>query len=68
MGHTILGRPCPFWSAGHQGIGNRLIEGVPKPTSGPVVRQVPLGGILSHYYREAAWSRRSSFGTGRGRL
>ncbi len=38
----------------HQGIGNRLIEGVPKPASGPVARLERLGGILSHYYRDAA--------------
>ena len=38
----------------HQGIGNRLIDGVPELASGPVVRQERLGGILSHYYREAA--------------
>ena len=38
----------------HQGIGNRLIDGVPESASGPVVRQERLGGILSHYYREAA--------------
>jgi len=38
----------------HQGIGNRLIDAVPEPALGPVVRQERLGGILSHYYREAA--------------
>ena len=38
----------------HQGIGNRLIEGVPNPASGPVARLERLGGILSHYYRDAA--------------
>ena len=38
----------------HQGIGNRPIEGVPKLASGPVARHERLGGILSHYYREAA--------------
>ena len=38
----------------HQGIGNRLIDGVPEPASGPVARHEGLGGILSHYYREAA--------------
>jgi len=38
----------------HQGIGNRLIDGVPKLASGPVARLERLGGILSHYYREAA--------------
>jgi putative transposase len=38
----------------HQGIGNRLIDGVPKLASGPVARHERLGGILSHYYRTAA--------------
>ena len=38
----------------HQGIGNRLIEGVPELASGPVERTERLGGILSHYYRRAA--------------
>jgi transposase InsO family protein len=38
----------------HQGIGNRLIDGVPKLESGPVARHERLGGILSHYYRRAA--------------
>jgi len=38
----------------HQGIGNRPIEGVPKPSKGLVLRHERLGGILSHYYRDAA--------------
>jgi putative transposase len=38
----------------HQGIGNRLIDGVPELAEGPVARVERLGGILSHYYREAA--------------
>lgn len=38
----------------HQGLDNRLIEGVPKHGSGTVARRERLGGILSHYYREAA--------------
>ncbi len=38
----------------HQGLGNRLIEGVPERESGRVARRERLGGILSHYYREAA--------------
>ena len=38
----------------HQGIGNRLIDGVPELASGPVARLERLGGILSHYYRETA--------------
>ena len=38
----------------HQGLGNRLIDGVPEPTSGRVARRERLGGILNHYYREVA--------------
>jgi transposase InsO family protein len=38
----------------HQGIGNRPIEGVPKPSAGVVLRHERLGGLLSHYYRDAA--------------
>ena len=38
----------------HQGLGNQLIEGVPECGSGDVARRERLGGILSHYYREAA--------------
>lgn len=38
----------------HQGLGNRLIEGVPEGGTGTVVRRERLGGMLSHYYREAA--------------
>jgi len=38
----------------HQGLGNRLIEGVPELASGRVVRRERLGGLLNHYYREAA--------------
>ncbi len=38
----------------HQGLGNRPIEGVPKPSTGVVLRHERLGGILSHYYRQAA--------------
>ena len=38
----------------HQGLGNRLIEGVPERESGRVVRRERLGGLLNHYYREAA--------------
>ncbi len=39
----------------HQGLGNRLIESArSQPASGPVARQERLGGLLSHYYREAA--------------
>ena len=45
--HYHLERP-------HQGLGNRPIEGVPKPSAGVVLRRERLGGILSHYYRNAA--------------
>ena len=38
----------------HQGLGNRLIDGVPEPNSGRVTRRERLGAILSHYYRDAA--------------
>lgn len=41
----------------HQGLGNRLIEGLPANTNGregKVKRRVRLGGVLSYYYREAA--------------
>ena len=33
---------------------NAIPKGVPEPASGPVARRGRLGGILSHYYREAA--------------
>ena len=45
--HYHLERP-------HQGLGNRPIEGVPKLSAGVVLRRERLGGILSHYYRNAA--------------
>jgi transposase InsO family protein len=45
--HYHLERP-------HQGLGNRPIEGVPKLYAGVVLRRERLGGILSHYYRNAA--------------
>ncbi len=38
----------------HQGLDNRLIDEVPEHGSGTVARRERLGGILSHYYREAA--------------
>ena len=45
--HYHLERP-------HQGIGNLPIEGVPKLSERVVQRHERLGGILSHYYRDAA--------------
>ncbi len=45
--HYHLERP-------HQGIGNRPIEGVPKRSDGVVLRCERLGGLLSHYGRDAA--------------
>jgi len=45
--HYHLERP-------HQGIGNLPIKGVPIPSTGVVLRRERLGGILSHYYRDAA--------------
>ncbi len=38
----------------HQGLGNRLIDGVSETRAGPVKRRERLGGLLSSYYREAA--------------
>ncbi len=38
----------------HQGLDNRLIDGVPEHGSGTVARRERHGGILSYYYREAA--------------
>ena len=38
----------------HQGLDNKLIDGVPELASGRVVRHERLGGLLSSYYREAA--------------
>ena len=38
----------------HQGLGNRPIAEVPKPSEGAVLRHERLGGFLSHYYRDAA--------------
>ena len=47
--------PCNFGRPTEQRCdGNRLIDGVPELASGPVARLERLGGILSHYYREAA--------------
>ncbi len=38
----------------HQGLGNKLIAGVPQCSSGRVLRHERLGGLLNSYYREAA--------------
>ena len=38
----------------HQGLDNKLIDGVPELPSGQAVRRERLGGLLSHYYRESA--------------
>ena len=56
--------PIPGWPVGskqlkgvgalHSLLGNRVIEGVPQPNSGRFSRRERLGGILSHYYRDAA--------------
>ena len=38
----------------HQGLGNQLIDGVPECSTGRLRRHARLGGLLNHYYREAA--------------
>ncbi|MCH8151451.1 MAG: transposase [Planctomycetes bacterium] len=38
----------------HQGLGNTLIDGVPERGSAKIARRERLGGLLNHYYREAA--------------
>ena len=38
----------------HQGLDNRLIDGVPECSTGRVLRLPRLGGLLNSYYREAA--------------
>ena len=38
----------------HQGLENRLVDGVSESRAGPVQRHARLGGLLSSYYREAA--------------
>ena len=38
----------------HQGLDNRLVDGVSQSGAGPVQRHERLGGLLSSYYREAA--------------
>ncbi len=38
----------------HQGLDNRLIDGVPECSTGRVMRLPRLGGLLNSYYREAA--------------
>ncbi len=50
----------------HQGLGNRLIEGVPEREPGTVARRERLGGLLSQYHRGASINARSSNETGRG--
>jgi hypothetical protein len=38
----------------HQGLDNRLIDGVPECSTGRILRLPRLGGLLNSYYREAA--------------
>ena len=38
----------------HQGLGNRMIEGVPECDAGAVQRRDRLAGLLGSYYRAAA--------------
>jgi transposase InsO family protein len=38
----------------HQGLGNDLIERMPRQSTGPVRRRRRIGGLLSYYYRAAA--------------
>ena len=39
----------------HQGLGGRLVAGTTEPSGrGPLARRQRLGGVLNHYYREAA--------------
>jgi len=39
----------------HQGLNGRLVAGTTKPAgNGRLVRRERLGGLLNHYYREAA--------------
>lgn len=40
----------------HQGLANKIIrpEFNPLPSTGTISRRKRLGGMLSHYYREAA--------------
>lgn len=45
--HYQQGRP-------HEGLSNRLIDGVAEPASGRVVRRECLGGLLNSYFRDAA--------------
>jgi hypothetical protein len=52
----------------HQGLGNELIA--PQTTvigTGQMKCRERRGGLLTFYYREAAWPHGSSFRTGRGR-
>ena len=39
----------------HQGLGGRLVAATSEPSGrGPLARRQRLGGVLNHYYREAA--------------
>ena len=38
----------------HEGLGNRLIDGVAAPASGRGVRRERLGGLVNSYYCDAA--------------
>ena len=51
-----LNPPRRFKNAGsgnHQGLGNELINGVPRPGRTGVRRRQCLGGLLNYYYRAA---------------
>jgi Integrase core domain len=38
----------------HQGLNNRLISGEPPPADGEIYCRTRLGGLLKHFYRQAA--------------
>src|SRR5262249_40872425 len=38
----------------HQGLENRLIDAAAQSATGPIARRQRLGGLLNHYYRQAA--------------
>ena len=38
----------------HQGLANRLLNGEPPPADGEIQCRARLGGLLKHYYRNAA--------------